>query len=263
MYNVSIIITESCNARCTHCYMGNRLSKKTLSKKQIDTIINKLPENTESIAITGGEIFLHKGILYYALKQIQKQKPNIKIQIQSNGIYFYRNMNKVKKEFKTLKELGVDEIRFSDDPFHASGGVILEKVRSLKQYEGKDTPIIRYLVQDKALPIGKAAELDDNYKDKKNCMNNKNTIKHPYLFIDIRGDVFICNWEIVPPIGNIFNDKFSEIEKRLKEEFYSCILQGDILKAINIVSNDKNNKEYIKEHGECMLCNKVFKNKKS
>ena len=140
MYNVSIIITESCNARCTHCYMGNRLSKKTLSKKQIDTIINNIPDNTESIAITGGEIFLHKGILYYALKQIKKQKPNIKIQIQSNGIYFYRNMNKVKKEFKTLKELGVDEIRFSDDPFHASGGVILEKVRSLKQYEGKDTP---------------------------------------------------------------------------------------------------------------------------
>ena len=263
MYNISIIITESCNARCTHCYMGNRLSKKTMSKKQIDALINNMPKNTESVAITGGETFMHKGILFYTIKKVKKQIPNARIQIQSNGIYFYRKMNKVKNEFRILKRIGVDEIRFSDDPFHASGGVILDKVRSLKQFEGEDTPTIRYLVQDKALPIGKAAELDNKYADKKMCMNKKETVDHPYLFIDVRGDVFICNWEIIPPLGNIFKDKFSKIEKKLKEDFYSCILQGDILKAINMINNDKDNSEYIKEHGECLLCDKTFKNKKS
>ena len=259
MYRISIITTESCNARCTHCYMGNRLSKKTMSKTQIDTIINKLPVNTESVALTGGEVFMHKGILLYTIRQIKKHNPNIHIQVQSNGIYFYKKMKDVKKEFRMLKRIGVDEIRFSDDPFHASGGVILDKVRSLKQFEAEDTPIIRYLVQEKALPIGKAAELDDKYVEKKMCMNNQHTVEHPYLFIDIKGDVFICNWELVPPLGNIFKDSFSEIEKKLKDDqFYNCVLQGKILEAINMINKDKNNSEYIKKYGECMLCHKIF-----
>ena len=137
MYSFNIVITELCNASCSHCYMGNKSikMKKTLSKENIDMIIKKIPQNTKTIVLTGGEIFLVKNLLEYSINQIKKTNANVTIGLESNGKYLYNNFDNAKNELSKLRKIGVDFIRFSDDPFHQAGGIDLNKVRELKKLE--------------------------------------------------------------------------------------------------------------------------------
>lgn len=261
MYRFNIILTELCNVNCSHCYMNlnNKKNKNTMSFDEIDIIIDKIPYNTSSITLTGGEIFLVKDLLFHTIKKIKDKNPKIKIELESNGIYFYKSSSPY-DILVELKKIGVDYIRFSDDPFHEQGGVDLEKVRELKKYESNNTPIIKFLIQDKVLKIGKATNLEDKYIEKRNCMNNSKTVSSPYLFLDVKGNVSICTWKCIPPLGNLISDTFEEIEKKLEDDFFGLILQGNIEEAI--ACKEKKDirvlkKESIK-NGQCYLCIKGY-----
>lgn len=259
MYSFNIILTERCNAKCSHCYMRNdTFPKLTLSKNQVDLIINKLPKNTKRIILTGGEIFLEKDLLMYSINKIKKFNSDIEIDLESNGIYFYKNDNPLKL-LKELEKSGISSIRFSDDPFHKSGGVDLEKVRKIKEYQ-KDVKFqIKYLVQEKAFGIGQAKKLSDDRKNNANCMNHASTKSNPYFFLDIRGNVYLCAWKCIAPIGNMFVDDMNTIIERLKDEFNSLILVGKIEEAYALINNDKKEeyKNYTRCNGQCMLCAKL------
>lgn len=260
MYRFNIILTELCNANCSHCYMNlnSKKNKNTISFDEIDIIIDKIPYNTSSITLTGGEIFLVKDLLFYTIKKIKEKNPKIKIELESNGIYIYKSTNPY-DILVELKKIGVDYIRFSDDPFHEQGGIDLERVRDLKKYESNSTPIIKFLIQDKVLKIGKATNLEDKYIEKRNCMNNNKTISNPYLFLDVKGNVSICTWKCIPSLGNLISDTFEEIEQKLDDNFFKLILCGNILEAINMINNNhKYNQEIVQKYGECILCNKTF-----
>lgn len=265
MYSFNIVLTELCNANCSHCYMkhSSNNNKKTLSKKEVDVIIEKMPINTKSVVLTGGEIFLIKELLYYTINKIKEINSNIIIGLESNGIYLYNNLDNAKMELKELKNAGVDFIRFSDDPFHAMGGVNLNKVRALKKLESKETPIIKYLVQDKAVPLGNAKKLKDEYKATANCMNKKTSLENPYLFIDITGLVYTCAWKCVPSLGNILIDNFESIINNLSNNFNNLILSGDIENAISLITKENINtlKKISSEKGQCALCIKYFEGK--
>lgn len=260
MYKFNIVLTEMCNANCSHCYMNlnNKKKKKTMTFEDIDKIVAEIPYSTISVTLTGGEIFLVKELLFYTIKKIREKNSNINIELESNGIYFYKSENP-QKILIELKKIGVDFIRFSDDPFHKDGGIDLEKVRSLKKYETNDTPVIKYLVQDKVVKIGKAKQLDEKYIEKRNCMNTNKTIFTPYLFLDVNGYVYICTWKCIPPLGNLITDSFEYIEKKLEEDFFKLILSGKVFDAINTINNEEEyNKKIIEQYGECALCNKIF-----
>ena len=258
MYSFNIILTNRCNAHCSHCYMKTNDNSKTLLHDQIDMLIDKLPINTKTIVITGGEIFSAKEELEYFLKRINSKFDRIQIGLESNGIYLYTH--DALKILKQLKDLNVDYIRFSDDPFHESGGVDLKKVRELKKLESTETPRIKYLVQTKALSIGRAEQLKDTEKSKPSCMNNSNSEKNPYIFMDITGDMYLCAWKSGKKVGNIFSDCFIEIEKNLKEKVNYCILTGNIADAILAFKNgdEEEIKRNIDINGECNECIKIF-----
>jgi len=258
MYCFNIILTNLCNAHCSHCYMKTNENSKTLSFEQIDLLVDKLPINTKTIVITGGEIFLAGNALEYFLNKINNKFNRIQIGLESNGIYLYTH--DALGILKHLKELNVDFIRFSDDPFHEKGGVDLVKVRELKELESDSTPKIKYLVQTKALSIGKAEQLLEEEKSKPCCMNTKDSEKNPYIFMDIAGDMYLCAWKSGKKVGNIFADSFLEIEENLKEKVSHCILIGNILDAISIYTNDdrKNVENSIDMIGECNACIKAF-----
>ena len=258
MYSFNIILTNLCNAHCSHCYMKTNENPKTLSFEKIDLLVDKLPINTKTIVITGGEIFTASSELEYFLNKINNKFNRIQIGLESNGIYLYTH--NALEILKHLKELNVDFIRFSDDPFHETGGVDLYKVRKLKELESNDTPKIKYLVQTKALSIGKAEQLKEEEKSKPCCMNTKDSEKNPYIFMDITGDMYLCAWKSGKKVGNIFTDNFLKIEENLNEKVNHCILTGNILDAISIYTNDdreivKNNIDAI---GECNACIKAF-----
>lgn len=71
-YRISIMLTEACNLRCSHCYMSANAKGKTLSKEEIDNMIDNLPINCLRISITGGEPYMCKDKLYYILKKLNK-----------------------------------------------------------------------------------------------------------------------------------------------------------------------------------------------
>lgn len=259
MYSFNIILTEICNANCTHCYMKNdNKIKRTLTKRQIDTIINKLPLNTKKIVLTGGEIFLVKNLLMYTIDKIKEKYNNIEIELESNGIYFYKSNNTLKL-FKELDTKGVSAIRFSIDPFHESGGVDLYRVKGLKKYQDNLNIEIKYLVQEKALGIGEASKLNSNQKSNNNCMNHSSTKNNPYFFIDIEGNIYLCAWKCIPPIGNIFKDNMNTVIRRLEEDFFSLILIGKIEDAYSLINENKKEEyiQYVRENGQCMLCYKI------
>lgn len=257
MYYFNIILTEKCNANCSHCYMGSRKNDlKSLTTTQIDKIIDRIPQNTKKIVLTGGEIFLEKDLLMYTLNKINKLKENIEIELESNGIYFYIN-NTLEKLMEFNKKISA--IRFSDDPFHRIGGIDLEKVRGLKKYQPKLEYKIKYLVQDKALKIGKAENLSENLVKKSNCMNTIRTKENPYFFLDIKGNIYLCPWKLVKPIGNIYSEDIEAILRKLKEPFNERILTGKIEEAFSLKNgNIEEYKNYSKIYGQCMLCNRLY-----
>ncbi len=258
LYSFNIILTNLCNAHCPHCYMKTNENPKILSFDQIDLLVEKLPINTKTIVITGGEIFLAKNVLEYFLNKINNKFNKIQIGLESNGIYIYTH--DALKILKYLKKLNVDFIRFSDDHFHEEGGVDLYKVRKLKEIESIDTPKIKYLVQTKALSIGRAKQLKEDEKSKPCCMNTSDSVQRPYIFMDITGNMYLCAWKSGKKVGNIFTDSFLEIENNLKDKVNECILTGNILDAINIFTNES--KDSIKKDidiiGECNACIKTF-----
>lgn len=261
MNHFNIILTECCNAKCSHCYMANNSTKKkSLTKEQINIIAEKIANNTTSVTLTGGEVFVCKDLLYYSIKKIKEVAPSINIEIESNGIYLY-NMENPVEELVKLKEMYVSSIRFSDDPFHKMGGVNLEKVRGLKKLESDNTPVIKYLYQTKAVAIGKAENLDLNDIAKANCMNKPTTINEPYFFLDIEGNVYLCPWKCSLVVGNIFNNSIEELIENSKRGINKYIIKGNIEKAIskyagvdiNVISKES------KENGQCYLCKKYLK----
>jgi len=258
MYNFNIILTTLCNANCSHCYMKTNENARTLSFEQIDMLINKLPINTKTIVLTGGEIFLVLEELNYILNKINNKFDKVRIGLESNGIYLYTH--NTLEILMQLKKMNVDFIRFSDDYFHENAGINLFEVRNIKKLESNNTPLIKYLVQDKALSLGNAEQLTEEEKSRPYCMNNLNSEKNPYIFMNIDGDAYLCAWKSGPKIGNFFTDDFTTIEKNMKNPVSNYILTGNILDAMAKFGNyDKEFlKKQIENDGECNVCIKTF-----
>ena len=262
MFSFNLILTERCNAVCSHCYMSanEKTAKKTMSEEMLSTIIEKFPEDTKTVVFTGGEVYLAKDLLYHAINLVHQKNSNIEIGVESNGIWFYRNLELAQKEFENLKAAGVSFVRFSDDIFHAQGGVDLEKVRALKSFESEKTPKIKFLVQTQAFGIGRAESLPEELKSKNNCMNNENSLNNPYLFLDIDGSVFTCAWKCCPKIGNMAHDSWQSIIDSLALPTNKLILQGKIEEAViqNTNLTIEECKNYSAKEGQCKLCHNTF-----
>ncbi|MDH5768451.1 MAG: radical SAM protein [Nitrospirota bacterium] len=96
-------ITNRCNLRCRHCFIGGRRSKE-LSMKQIEKILMEFEEMQGlRVLITGGEPLLHSKFI-----EINEMLPRFFIRkvLFSNGLL-------LKKEL--LRNLHVDEIQISID----------------------------------------------------------------------------------------------------------------------------------------------------
>ena len=262
MFSFNLILTERCNAVCTHCYMSSaeKCEKRTMTQSELLEIVNKFPEDTKTVVFTGGEVYLVRDLLYFAIKAVHEKNPNIEIGVETNGIWLYNNPDKVQAEFEELKSAGVSFVRFSDDVFHEQGGVNLEKVRALKVFESEKTPKIKYLVQTNAFGIGRAESLPEELKGKNNCMNTENSLKNPYLFLDVDGKVFSCAWKCSPSLGNMLTDSFERIVEATNEKINNLILQGKIEQAV-CESSEMTEAEcvkFVENEGQCMLCHKVF-----
>lgn len=267
-YRISIMLTEACNLRCSHCYMSANAKGKTLTTEQIDKLIKNLPINCLRISITGGEPYMCRDKLYYILNKItQKFNKNLpEIRVETNGMFFYHDDETIKKEVEKLIQLGVATLRLSDDEFHEQGGLDIKKLRNVEKVvrENNLNIVVSTLFQDKAVAFGRAKELISDKIDKKTCLNRKESLIIPYFYTTIDGEVSTCAWKCAPSLGNCFKNSWDEIVEKLNTPIQHSIINSDILKVAEIVSGDDKHKfEHLKNiietKGQCMACKEMFK----
>lgn len=96
-------ITDRCNLRCRHCYIGGRRSRELSSKNIIKILSEFEAMQGLRVLITGGEPLLHS-----EFKEINKMLPEFFVRkvLFTNGMLLTRDI---------LKKLNVDEIQLSID----------------------------------------------------------------------------------------------------------------------------------------------------
>ena len=107
-------ITERCNWRCKHCYQENYAAPELDIEKMKDILSQyvslvkklKLPKESASIHITGGEPFLREDFFSF-LEEIKKNSEYFRWSILSNGSLLTENT------VKNLKALGIHSFQVS------------------------------------------------------------------------------------------------------------------------------------------------------
>lgn len=116
--NLHILLTYNCSLRCKHCYVfSDQRAPGKISLSQISHFLNdgrKLPDLTW-IYFGGGEPFTQYPLL---LKAVQRaRKLNYDVGVETNG-YFARTEAAGLRFLRPLAEMGVKEIRVSNDFLH-------------------------------------------------------------------------------------------------------------------------------------------------
>jgi len=106
MFQLELVVTESCNMRCEYCYMANHESNMT--NEIFDAHYEYLPSllklyNEKSYAITffGGEPLMNWDLIEYVLPIVSKDPKCERIIITTNGLEL------TKERYKILKDFGV------------------------------------------------------------------------------------------------------------------------------------------------------------
>lgn len=112
-----ILLTENCNAKCKMCCDSRgRVIGKTLSKNEIDIILNNIKECKEitTVGITGGEPMLYQNLVEYIFDYDFER--NMKFTLKSNG--FWGKDKQSATDFITKYKNKLVNISFSYDEFH-------------------------------------------------------------------------------------------------------------------------------------------------
>lgn len=112
------LLTYMCNSECDHCfvYSGPR-AQGTFTLEQIRQLLDEaIRINTiEWIYFEGGEPFLFYPIMLEGIKIARKR--GFKVGIVTNS-YFATEPDDIETWLKPLCELGIDDFRTSNDPYH-------------------------------------------------------------------------------------------------------------------------------------------------
>ncbi len=254
-YKFNISITEKCSLHCPHCYTRNK--KGSLTAAGVDTIIGNLEDGLTRVKIEGGEPYSERELFYYTIQQFRQRFPDAEIRANSNGVAFYKDKNTIIREADKLYSLGVRKLRISLDKFHEDGGADLEKVSSIKPIlEEINHPIeVKYMSLTQALAIGIAEDLQEEQKEKRNCMNHPGCLDNPYFFTDIKGNLYTCCWRLIPPIGNLLKSRLRDLYDNMNE-MQRRLLSGDV----KFLATNSHLLKVSNDFGECMLCKEVFQN---
>ena len=110
----TILVTNTCNFNCAHCFWGNIESKKVISISQLNNILSLCDENgIKKICFSGGEPVLYLDNIVQALNPIKNKFTEISI--CTNG-YWGRTANNI---CKILKANNITTIELSYDRYHA------------------------------------------------------------------------------------------------------------------------------------------------
>lgn len=298
--NLTLILTERCNAKCKHCFEENcnYTSKKSDMKiSDAERFINEVIEISKeenkkvSVHFSGGEVFLVYNTLIH-LTKYAKNKGVTSISCTTNG-YWGKSEKEADKKIKELASAGLTLIGISLDDFHQQH-IKLQYVRSAIKTVQKHG--IRFAIKTVATKTSK--RLPDVLQDISDLLLNKSFVcqEIPYIpynptskiplkeviteqnlpkdvcpsfVITILPDgiIFPCcsvGWTENLIIGNALTESIVSVWERLKSNIVFEILQdkGPIFFANHM------NKTKVADFKEdsfsnyCHLCFHVFKSEK-
>ena len=112
------LLTYMCNSECDHCllYCGPR-SKGTFTMSQIRNLLDEAVKigTIEWIYFEGGEPFLFYPVMLEGIKIARNL--GFRVGIVTNS-YFATSVEDIKLWLKPIQELGINDFRTSNDPYH-------------------------------------------------------------------------------------------------------------------------------------------------
>ena len=113
-----ILLTYNCSLKCKHCYVySDQKAPGKISLSQISHFLNdgRKMEGIEWVYFGGGEPFTQYPLL---LKAIQRaRKLDYRVGIETNG-YFARTDEAALRLLRPLANMGVEDLRVSNDAMH-------------------------------------------------------------------------------------------------------------------------------------------------
>lgn len=86
MESVYWVITRDCTQQCDHCYISSGPGEQSLPERDIELIVENLPETVNRVILGGGETLVVESLLYKALDMLcEKFGDGAKLMIQTNG----------------------------------------------------------------------------------------------------------------------------------------------------------------------------------
>ncbi|MFA7119864.1 MAG: radical SAM protein [Bacilli bacterium] len=95
-------ITNKCNLKCKHCYLGE-LDNKEMPYKQVTLIVDKIiASNVMEVTISGGECLIYENIEEVVLRLLAN---NINVYMFTNGLLLKKFIEKIDSKVKNKKAL--------------------------------------------------------------------------------------------------------------------------------------------------------------
>lgn len=167
-------LTNLCNLRCVMCGIWAEPNKKIFDLQLFEALLkNKVLNNAETLALTGGEPFLLKNLLdYYNL--VRKHSPKSHINISTNGYFTDRILNFLADSDQNMTSVTISyDGVYSHDSIRRVDGSrerLLETAKSIR----KNFPGIRLSLKLTVTPL--------NYKEILATANQCKLLGMPFRF---------------------------------------------------------------------------------
>ncbi|MDP8228860.1 MAG: radical SAM protein [Candidatus Electryoneaceae bacterium] len=284
-------MTRQCPFECRHCYFCGGPNGETMTTLQAKSVVDHLPDNVETIGISGGEPFTNTKLLKSILGFIKDRNfPDLtRTTVQTVG-FWARDRERVKRTLDELIKLGANSFYiYGNDDWHREQGlkpecqellidVLIEefgaykpgKMEEIESIFTKDGITYSHKKTGRILPIGRAswATTEDEWMEKSKrppvCPGRDFLDLHPdgYIYmINFNGEVHFCNWKSGPYLGNIFDLPLAQIlEEARKRKILQVMNEGDISKLASEICGipKQDATREIDQRGMCVYCNEIL-----
>jgi hypothetical protein len=154
------LLTYMCNSECDHCFLYcSPRSKGTFTLSQIRNLLDEAVKigTIEWIYFEGGEPFLFYPVMLEGIKIARNL--GFRVGVVTNA-YFATSVEDIKLWLKPIRELGIDDLRVSNDTYHYENEEDNPAIRTRKAALELDLPAAEIHLEKPSVAIGQ--EEDEN-----------------------------------------------------------------------------------------------------
>jgi hypothetical protein len=155
---IHFLLSYMCNSECDHCFVySSPRSKGTFTLSQIKQVLDEAERlgTIDTIYFEGGEPFLFYPIMLEGIKAARNK--GFKVGVVTNA-YFATDTEDIEVWLKPLYELGISDLRFSNDPYHYEDEKENPSIRAHKAALKMSLPAAEISLEQPSVVSGKDPE---------------------------------------------------------------------------------------------------------